>query len=380
VFQDIIFKKRFSSLIVEKDQENNIIIISPPESSYDSNTNFILTKDSIIFEMGYTDARYSNIMRRSIVNVLSKNTIEKEEILSDLTHFVLRIKYTCDNSCIHCFVEDRKIVDDLTINQIKSIIDSIDKNVKAITITGGEPTNNENLYEIMYYVKQKNFLVDLQTNGNKFVDIEYLKKISPLLDTVLLPIHSHDKNIFDKITQREGSYEKVVNAFRNLIEEDIFVVTQTVINKLNYKYLVETCDMIQHISPGNTMLITFPCPSGAAFSKDVIPKYSEISEYLNLVLKKYGYLIQTHYIPRCYLYPYQTIIRNIDSTDDESTYKPRIDFTKNSWENVDYGKFDDSTRVKSKDCEQCKFNDNCIGVLKLYQDLFLDLDLKPIKK
>ena len=320
--------------------------------------------------------RFPNIKKETIDRALSQNkNIPKEEILSDLVHFVLRVKYSCDNSCVHCFVEDRKIVEDLSLEKIKSIIDSID--TKAITITGGEPTTRKDLFEIMEYAKNKNLLVDLQTNGNKLGDIEYFNKIKPVLDTVLLPVHSSDKAIFEKITGQKDTFEKVVKAFKNLVDSNIFVVTQTVINKLNYKHLVETCDMIQEISPGNTMLITFPCALGAAISTDIVPKYSEIEEYLQKVLKKYGYLIQTHYIPQCYLYPYQTIVRNIDFTDDGSMFKPGIDFTKKDWENVDYGKYDENTRIKEKNCKYCKFNNSCIGVLKIYNDLY-DLDLKPI--
>ena len=301
--------------------------------------------------------------------------------------FILRIGYTCNNKCVHCFVEYKKTeIEDLTLNKLKELIDPLDKRT-IVVVTGGEPTLRVDLPDILKYIKDHGNESDIQTNGFKFGDIEYARKLAPFIDSLTIPIHSSNMSVFDSITQVPGSGEYTIQGLRNLKKLGVRISTQTVINQLNYRTLPETFDLIQSILPGVGMTLTFPCATEAAYSTKVVPMLRDVRQYVQAVFKKYAYLLHTHYVPRCYSYPYNNIIYFIDKSDDGSVVKPGWDYYDGNWNNIDFGVLRDDLRVKAPVCKECIYNNDCIGVLRNYVNLYseadknfdLNKDLIPIK-
>jgi len=279
--------------------------------------------------------------------------------------FELRPCFECNEKCIHCFNGEAER--DVKRPELKEIYKQLDTMTTedTVCVIGGEPTMRKDLAEVLKYIKEKGKQVNLHTNGLRLHDESYLNELIPYIDYVTLPIHSSDHDIFDSITQVKGSAEKTIAMFKKLIQIDgIRVTTQTVINQLNYRTLLDTFDMIQDIAPSIRMLLTFPTPSGAAHSSKVTPRYSEIKDYIHPALEKHGALLGTRDIPRCYLYPYQQkIMSNLDG--DHSTREgPEI---------LD-------KRIKAPSCRDCIFTKECIGVWKEYGILYPDLDLNPVRR
>lgn len=296
-------------------------------------------------------------------------------------YFDLRTGYTCQNHCIHCFVEDkRKFATNLTTREIKTIIDGIEQDpFIIISFTGGEASIREDFVELLKYSISKNHKNALQTNGISFSDEKFLESVGPYLHSVLVAIHSHIPKVFEAITQKENSFNDAVLGFKNILKLGIHCKTQTVINRLNYTHLLDIFDFIQHIAPGTQMSITFPHMSGGADSTFVSPRYSEIKQFLPPVLKKWANLMNSHYIPICYLYPYQDEIFN-ESELDGKKFRPGIDNINNSWKLTNYGVLEKGSRVKAKECEECIFYDRCTGIWTNYLNLYGTLDVIPIKK
>ena len=217
--------------------------------------------------------------------------------------------------------------------------------------------------------------------------MDYVKSLAPFINSLTIPIHSSDMNIFDAITQIPGSGKHTIQGLKNLKDLKVRFSTQTVINKLNYKTLPETFDMIQSILPGVGMTLTFPCATEAAYNIEVVPMLRDIRQYIQPVFKKYAYLMHTHYVPRCYSYPYNNIVYFIDKSDDGSIVKPGWDYYNGNWSTIDFGVLRDDLRVKAPSCKECIYNNDCIGVLRNYIQLYsefdknfdLSKDLIPIK-
>ena len=294
--------------------------------------------------------------------------------------FILRSTYICNNKCIHCFIEDeKKLIEEPKFDDLKKAIDETLVNEELVIVSGGEPTTRKDLLELMKYIHDKGKEVNIQSNGMNFDDEKYLASLAPYFTSINLPIHSNNPDIFDSITRVKGSYERTVKAFHNLVDVKINVISQTVINQLNYKTLTETFDLIQSISPGAKMTLTFPHPISSAHSNTVVPKFSEIKSYVQKVLKKYAYLINTHYIPKCLLYPYHGLVYYVDSTDDGETRKPGIVYADNTWQKIDYGNLMPGSRIKSNECKKCRFDNECLGVWKEYGEIYNnELDMAPI--
>jgi MoaA/NifB/PqqE/SkfB family radical SAM enzyme len=249
-----------------------------------------------------------------------------------------------------------------------------------VALTGGEPTMRDDLVDILKYCKSRMFVTNIQTNAFKFADIEYVKALEPYLDTVFIPIHSHDMTIFDTTTAVPGSGQKIMQAIDNLINSKIILTTNTVINQHNYKTLEKTLDMIQELNPGEVMVLTALHPVGAARTTKVTPRLSDMKPYLATLARKYGYLLHTHYLPRCMFAPFHTLVANIVDDSDQNS-KPGVDYIQGTWnKDMNYGKMEGTNKLKAESCRSCIFDNECIGVWREYGELYPDFaeELKPI--
>jgi len=124
------------------------------------------------------------------------------------------------------------------------------------------------------------------------------------------------------------------------------------------------------------MSFTFPHPVAGAFSQDVTPSLTELKPFLHALLSKWGKQIQTHYIPRCFMHPYQDAVFNVDNYGTGEYTRPGIDVLEGDWQETDYGI--DAGKTKAEECKQCVYNSSCIGVWKEYADLYGTDELRPI--
>lgn len=302
--------------------------------------------------------------------------------------FDLKVGFTCNNKCIHCVVEGKKSTRDLTLDEIKNIVDKVPEG-ERIVLTGGEVSIRKDFYDIAKYCHDKGHKVHVQTNGTGFTK-ELTKKIAPYLEQVLIALHSCDETTHNKIVQCEGKvsmYKKTMEGFKNLIEAGVNLETQTVISTLNIETLYDTYSMIQKMLPMCFMHLTYPHPMGGAYDNHeiVCPNYSDIKKYISPIVRDFGTRLIVEAIPPCYLHPwYQSIEVLMDSEIKRGTLC-RKGFDKSISESndtvQDYNKNDIGSKRKGPFCKECAYDYECIGVWKEYIEFYGDnCDLYPIKE
>ena len=306
-----------------------------------------------------------------------------------MAYFDLKVGFLCNNNCVHCVITDKKDTKDLTTEEIKEIISSRPPE-DEIGFTGGEPTIRKDFVELVKFAKETGHSTNLQTNGTGFFDENMVKEVSKYLDHVLIAIHSCDKEIHDKIVQKNGMWEKTIEGFKNIIKYGIPHTTQTVISSLNIVSILETYDMIQEMSPGCKMNFTYPHPNGNAYKNHdiVVPRYTDIKQYIQPILKKYRHLLCIEAIPLCYLFPYQDEVYHnfdedmatgnlnrsgIDPANTEAAFFNEKGITE------DYFSSMLSEKRKGYKCTECVFDKRCVGVWKEYVEFHKKhFDLFPI--
>jgi len=301
--------------------------------------------------------------------------------------FDLKVGYSCNNRCIHCVVENKKICRDLRTEEIVSLVQQYSN--EDIVFTGGEATIRPDFLYLLQETRRANpdRKIFLQTNGRAFSDPEFTKRVLPYIDNALIAVHSHNQIIHDMITQKDGSFSETIRGIANIYNIDPQkITTQTVISKINYFNLSKTYEYIQtHFPNVQRMNLTYPHYNGGAWdnSRSVAVSYSDIRSEINKTVLKYNKKIIIESIPRCVLFPYHDIV-NIPSI---PANKKGIDianangkfFGENGIGNYKEAIADE--HIKLETCSMCALNGQCEGVWKEYGMLFKDrirAELKPI--
>ncbi len=146
----------------------------------------------------------------------TKRTIPLEVAL-ELTHH-------CNFRCQHCYIPDFSAPDLLSTERILALLDELaSMGTLYLTLTGGEMLLRRDWYEIAARARDLGFSLRLFTNGST-IDPDKADRIKTLYATVEVSLYSMDREIFERITQKEGSFEKTIRGIELLREREIEVL------------------------------------------------------------------------------------------------------------------------------------------------------------
>jgi len=142
------------------------------------------------------------------------------------------ITFNCNFKCKFCNVWRNKCNKgrELTLHNIKSIIDQLDKaGIVWITFTGGEPLLKKNFHEIVKYCNEKGIITLMNENGS-LLNHE-LPGLKDYLNTVSISLDSPNEKINDDIRGFKGAFKRVLNSASESKEQINTVINMTVTSK-----------------------------------------------------------------------------------------------------------------------------------------------------
>jgi radical SAM protein with 4Fe4S-binding SPASM domain len=195
----------------------------------------------------------STLAQTHKVDPVSFLEIEKEEPFTHQYSAPLRmdlaLTFRCQNDCVHCYAGGPHETPELTTAEWKSVIDKLsDIGVFIVTFTGGEPTLREDLPALIHYAQDKGIVTGLISNGRRLKDetfVETLEKSG--LDFIQVTLESHKPEVHDSITGDKGSWIETVTGIRNAAQSQMYVSTNTTLNKQNEADFLTTIDFIQSL-------------------------------------------------------------------------------------------------------------------------------------
>lgn len=158
------------------------------------------------------------------IDLLDFDQTRRKEWVSQRKPFSVLFELTsrCNMNCIHCYLKNNHISEELSYDEIIEIIDILyEKSILFLTFTGGEVLTRKDFIDIYLYAKKKGFLVEVFTNGyliNKQL-IEIFKKYPPLL--VDISLYGADEKTYYQITGIKGAFSRVIENCRQLKEAKI---------------------------------------------------------------------------------------------------------------------------------------------------------------
>lgn len=192
------------------------------------------------------------------IAIVNKKPNEIQEYYKDVQNLDTPIKVqwkvteNCNLRCAHCW--NGKIKEDnLDESEYLDIAKKICSwNVLEVTLTGGEIFTVGNIDEVIECFVSKNIYVNLFSNGI-LIDqhIDFLKNYKDLLQ-VNVSIDGN-KEYHEKI-RGKNTYEGMLKNVKVLIENGIKVVSNTVINKMNFLCIPEMIENLNKIGVKNIQI------------------------------------------------------------------------------------------------------------------------------
>jgi len=270
---------------------------------------------------------------------------------------------------------------ELTNEEVKRRIEFLSREgADIITFTGGEPTLREDLVELIQFAKKRKFKrIELQTNGVLLSDKKLAQRVVEAgVDEVLVSLHSHKKEISEKLTNAPGTFDKTLNGIKNILEAGGKVCISHVINSLNYKELTEFVKFMRRKFPTLSFYFGFVRPNGnTKFNRWVVPKISDADFY---VYKLFDYCrknkipFSVEGLPLCYMQGYEVHSSEVHRIISEPVFYLAGGETK-----YDVHRFViENFRKKGEQCEHCFLKDICGGVWMEYAEMYGREELFPV--
>lgn len=199
-----------------------------------------------------------------------------------LRNLFIEMTMNCNQHCRHCGSNcGEKFLDDQLSNEeiknflfeLKKDLKKENKNLPFLSITGGEPLLRKDLVDIMSYAHSLGYSWGMTSNGlliDEKLAIE-LKKAG--MYSIGLSLDGLEET-HDWFRQSKGSYQKVLNATKILVDTGFDnVMLTTVVHKRNINELEELYKVVKEINC-NTWRIINVDPIGRAKDNEEIVLYT----------------------------------------------------------------------------------------------------------
>lgn len=292
--------------------------------------------------------------------------------------------YNCNNNCRFCCAGHKRDLGNQSTSEIKKCMDEARENgAEYVDFIGGEATIRRDIFKLVAYAKEIGYeTIKTTTNGRMYSNKEFSKKIVDAgLNGCIFSIHGHNSELHDDLTRVPGSFEQAIKGIKNLQELGVYVETNTVISKPNYKFLPEIQQFFVEIKVDNSEYVFLdPDPSGYAYTyfDEMVVKYSDMEPYLHkaldIAIKNNVKHAVTQYVPLCFMKGYEKHIG-------ELFFEPEhIEHRAPEFVDLNVVKHrQEVARVKGPQCDDCKYVNICEGIWKQYAKKVGVGELVPIK-
>lgn len=296
----------------------------------------------------------------------------------------IKVGFQCSNRCLFCIQGDKRFkYPDKTTEEIKTILKKSKPSAEGVVFTGGEPTfRPKKLLEWVEYARELGYkVIQIQSNGRMFSYIDYCRALIKAGATEFSPaLHGSNAKIHDKLTRASGSFDQTTLGIKNLKTLGQNVLTNTVVNKINYKDLPNLAKLFVSLGVDqfqfafmhiNQIILNDP-----KLIEEIVPRHSEVEPYIKKGLDigiKAGISVMTEAIPYCFMKGYEkyiaeNVIPEADVFDAELEVENYSNYRKNEG------------KSRGPNCVKCKYYKVCEGPWREYPQIFGWNEFKPVKK
>ena len=194
--------------------------------------------------------------------------------------------WKCNQKCTFCYASGQKLssAKELSTSEWKRIIDKLwESRVPMVTFTGGEPTQREDLVELVDHAKK--FVTRVNTNG-VLVTPELAQKLKRAgLDSMQFTLYSFDPEIHNSLVGA-SKFSDTVEGIKNAVEAGLDVSVNTPLCKKNSDYR-STLEFVRSLS------VRFVTASGLILTGNADINHAEYDltqkQLTDLIIEAKGY-------------------------------------------------------------------------------------------
>ncbi|MDD5327849.1 MAG: radical SAM protein [Phycisphaerae bacterium] len=155
----------------------------------------------------------------------------------------------CQFSCRHCRANAvASVEEELTTNQCKKILKSVAKYKKCVLIlTGGEPMEREDIYELIRYGREIGLRMVMATCGYLINEKTILKLKKAGIMALSFSIDGTGADTHDKFRGTEGAFDSAVNAAKIAREAHVRFQINTTLSKININEVIGIADLTREL-------------------------------------------------------------------------------------------------------------------------------------
>lgn len=186
--------------------------------------------------------------------------------VTDSSRVLFRLGEMCNYNCPMCPVSGLK---ERFYHDYENLIGKLDYlhelGVKALVVTGGEPTIHPNFEQFAQEIANRNMTWDINTNGHGFADEKlsaYCRSMN--LQRAIVSLHSHLPEVSDIIFgSRSDEHQRTCRGISTLLSHGVEVMINCVLTKHNLETLGDFVTYLARNFSGITSLkIAFPNDMG----------------------------------------------------------------------------------------------------------------------
>lgn len=327
-----------------------------------------VTAERIRRRLTVIDSLESQVARDLVVpNFLNVNNLSRKERDAGLhTEHLVRVIFHCNQSCRFCFVYTH-----LPPPEQEQVRDAIRRAAAAdarITLTGGEPTLNPQLPELVALARSlSRHAVGIQSNAIRLADPALTDALVQAgLGHVTVSLHASHAELSDAITGAPGTFVQTVAGLDQLHRTDLPVNLNFVITRRNIDDLLDYVRLVAARWPRFALAISLVAPSSEVVPRDaeMVPRYGEVLDRLAVAWREaerlrldISGLESMCGMPLC--------LAPVDLQAFFAMHDVPAD--------ADAGEF-----VKPPVCATCALAPKCYGMRRGYLEMYGDGELKPV--
>lgn len=292
----------------------------------------------------------------------------------------IKIGYQCNNHCLFCVQgEKRKSCAFRDKNEIKKDLIEARKSCDSIVFTGGESTIHPSFLDLVRLAKRLNFkTIQIQTNCRMFAYKKFCQETIKAGANEFSPaLHGHTAKLHDFLTTVPGSFEQTIQGIKNLKMFGQRIITNTVINKFNYRHLPRIAKLLVSLKVDQFQLAFVHIIGAARENRNfIVPQKSQIMPFVKRGLDigiKAGIKVMTEAIPYCFMLGYEQYIAE--------RIMPEAMVIENQFKIRDYKEYRINLgKMKGSCCSGCLYFSICEGPWREYPEIFGWEEFKSVTK